>query len=85
VPPSGFAECESPAGHDDAEARLRSGPCLISPNGGFRFPTALVQETTEIVLFGLLEATEDTITGHGTWGSRLSGQTLGTWTAVSHR
>jgi hypothetical protein len=85
VPPSGFSQCDGGSAPTDAAPQLRSGPCLVSKSGGFRFTTALLPaaEPAPIVLFGLLEG-DAHITGHGTWGAVDSGETLGTWSAARH-
>ena len=86
VPPSGFSQCDGGASVAEPAPRLRSGPCLLSRFGGFRFTTALLPaaEPTTIVLFGLFETNGDAATGSGsgTWAAVESGETLGTWTAV---
>ncbi len=82
VPPSGFGECDGGAVAGGPRPRFRSGPCLISRFGGFRFSTALLPESDEIVLFGQLDTRGDQVTGLGTWGVVATGETLGTWTAV---
>jgi hypothetical protein len=85
APPNGFSQCDGDAPIGSAP-QLRSGPCLVTQYGGFRFTTALLPaaQPTAIVLFGLFDPNDDTSMGHGTWGAVESGATLGTWTAVRH-